>query len=296
MDAQMMERLSEEAKLQTRTEGGLKAELKSAVSLAVSQLREKEYFPVTLPALVLLIAVLVAALRKKKPILIPVFGFLAAEGVLWLALGFLGRLPERVAFSMHLVALLGLAAVAYRLFTEEQGGREAQKRTATKGTRLVLVLTALSLVWAGFQWNAARSSNEEKLSMDENYQLFKAACKDESDSLYFIETYMAEPVGGAAVTADGDFRLNRCLTLGDWYTTSPLDQERLEALGIGNVEETLLTNSNAYLVVRDTQDTGFLGTYFAYKYPGSSLICRDVKVIEERSYYLYQVELPEGEQ
>jgi hypothetical protein len=107
---------------------------------------------------------------------------------------------------------------------------------------------------------------------------------------------MAEPVGGAAVTADGDFRLNRCLTLGDWYTTSPLDQERLEALGIGNVEETLLTNSNAYLVVRDTQDTGFLGTYFAYKYPGSSLICRDVKVIEERSYYLYQVELPEGEQ
>ena len=101
---------------------------------------------------------------------------------------------------------------------------------------------------------------------------------------------MAEPVGGAAVTGRGDFRQNNCVTLGDWYSTSPLDEERFEALGIENAEETILTNPNAYLVVRDVEDTGFLGSYFAYKYPKLSLVLRDVKVIEDRYYYLYQVQ------
>ena len=100
---------------------------------------------------------------------------------------------------------------------------------------------------------------------------------------------MAEPVGGAVVTAKGDFRLNRCLTLGDWYTTSPLDTERFEALDIQSVEQTLLENPHAYLVVRDVADPGFLESYFTGKYPDRELILAEIRETGGRLYYLYQV-------
>ena len=56
------------------------------------------------------------------------------------------------------------------------------------------------------------------------------------------------------------------------------------------MEETILNNPNAYLVVREAEDPGFLGSYFAYKYPEYALVVRDVKVIEDRYYYLYQIQ------
>lgn len=102
----------------------------------------------------------------------------------------------------------------------------------------------------------------------QRFQTFKNACKEETEKLYFIETYMAEPVGGARVVTNGNFALNRCLTFGDWYTDSPLDQERFMALGVKSVEQTLFTDENAYLVARDVEDPGFLASWHCLEEAG----------------------------
>lgn len=296
MDAELMEALSRESIRQSFEAQGMKAKLKAGAFLALEQLTDSEYLTVSLPALLFLLGVLVLAFPYRKKRLLPLILFLGAEGVLWLGLGFLGRLPERVAFSMHLVLLMGLAGVCFRLWEvreenlEEAGRSLSAGHRRTLGNAVLLAGMAAFLVCAGLQWTASRKANEEKLSMDENYQLFKNACKDEADRLFFIETYAAEPVGGAKVTANGDFRLNRCLTLGDWYTTSPLDEERFQRLGIEKAETELLENLNAYLVVRDVEDPGFYKGYFEEKYPGCELVCREIKVIEDRTYYLYQIQ------
>ena len=221
--------------------------------------------------------------------MIPLTLFFCAQGLLWLALCIMGRLPERVAFSMHLTALLGTGAFFFRAWEEE----ERQERTAKLMRYLPAAAVVLFLGIAAVKWPAIKEANEAKLAMDENYQLFKAECREMPEKKYFIETYMAEPVGGAEVTASGDFGLSNCLTLGDWYTTSPLDRQRQEALGIRNIEETILTDPNAYLVIRDTEDTGFLGDYFEEKYPGCVLKPCGMKTIEGRNYYLYQPEMEE---
>ena len=101
---------------------------------------------------------------------------------------------------------------------------------------------------------------------------------------------MAEPVGGARVTVNGNFSLNRCLTLGDWYTDSPLDQERFAALGIDSVEQTLLTEQNAYLVVRDVEEPGFFASWLAWKRPEAELTEEESREIDGRMYYFYQVQ------
>jgi len=295
MDADMMKTLSLEAKRQNGLEAGLKAKIKNGIKLAFEQFVEEAYFSVSLPMLLFLIGTVVLAWIYQKQILLPLALFLAAEGLLWLFLGFQGRLPERVAFSMHLVMLLGIAAVFYWLCKQTETGNCAksffceQKKKLRKW--LIFAGLMISLVSSVLQWNMSVKANKEKLAMDRNYQLFKEACKEEEEKLFFIESYMAEPVGGAEVTANGNFGLNRCLTLGDWYSTSPLDEERFRMLEIENVEMTILNNPNAFLVVRDVQDPGFYAAYFENKYPGAELVCRDVKVIEGRNYYLYQVQM-----
>lgn len=287
MDAEMMEALSEESRRQTALGG--KEQLKAGMKLSLRELTSPAYFPVSLPALFFFMGILLYAfLNHKRGVLIPLLLFLGAEGMLWLLLGFAGRLPERVAFSQHLIMMLGLAAYFFRLWMADKERIESGKNRRQSVTALAVIV--LCLLGAALQLQRAVLQNREKRAADGSYQLFKEACKEEKEKLYFIETFMAEPVGGASVTTHGKPGISRCLTLGDWYTTSPLDEERMKALGIENVEKTVLENPNAFIVVRDVEDPGFLDTYFSYKYPGTKLVCQGVKCIGDRNYYLYRPE------
>lgn len=289
LDAEMMEALSEEAKRQAALEPGGWGKLKAGVRLSLKELLNPEYFPISLPALFFFTAIVILAFENKKRALLPLFLFLGSEGILWLILGYAGRLPERVAFSLHLVMMGGMAAYFFRLCCEREEQTDQINQKMWKQVAWLSVMF-LCLFGALLQLRRATLQNQEKLAIDNNYQQFKAACKEEPEKLYFIETYMAEPVGGALVTPHENFGINRCLTLGDWYTTSPLDRERMKALGIEHVEQAILENPNAYLVVRDVEEPGFIETYFTHKYPKMELVCKEVKNLGGRSYYLYQVE------
>ena len=39
------------------------------------------------------------------------------------------------------------------------------------------------------------------------------------------------------------------------------------------------------------EDPGFYASYFEQKYPGCELVCRDAEEIDNRMYYLYQIEM-----
>ena len=285
MDTEMMERISQEAWRQTFGGKGKKERIWDGICLAAREMTSPKYMPVSIPFLVFLLLALMLAFRRQKGLLLPLILFLGIEGVLWLYLGVRGRLPERVVSAMYLVMLLAVLGLVYRLCQAEE-----QKSGDSSGKqRRALLMGALAVCFAGavFQCRAAfRDSSKEP----SNYQLFKDGCKNDTDRIYFIESFIAEPLGGAVVTTQGDFRMNRCLTLGDWYSFSPIDRERFEVYGIEDVEEAVLNNPNVYLVLRDTEDTGFYGTYFAHKYPDVKLVRRDKRVIDGRDYYLYQAQ------
>ena len=283
MDAGLMESLSAEAQRQAGAEPGMMAKVKAAVKLAAEQFLSPEYFTASLSAVIFLALAALLLWKREKRLLLPVLLYLCAHGLLWLALGYVGRLPERVAFSLHLV-MLGACGGLFTCLCEKEEERCAWLRHAAGLLCLLFLGTVL------FQWQGAKAGNQEKVAMDGSFQTFKNACKEDTDHLYFIETYMAEPVGGARVTANGNFSLNRCLTLGDWYTDSPLDQERFAALGIDSVEQTLLTDQNAYLVVRDVEEPGFFASWLAWKRPEAELTETESREIDGRMYYFYQVQ------
>lgn len=287
MDAELMRSLAEEGKRQSGQQG-VKAKIRNGVLLAAEQAVNKEYFTVSIPFLIFLAAVLYLIFRYYRKAVWPLLLFLAAEGCLWLYLGIMGRLPERVAFSMHLVTLAGTAGAFLHLWGKWE--ESARKGDGHKRKHVfVTVLLVCSLAAAAWQWIVSSQANEEKLAMDDSYQQFKLSCKEHPENLYFIETFMAEPVGGARVSAQYSAQINNCLTLGDWYSTSPLDEQRLKKLGIQDVEDTILHNPNAYLVVRDVENPGFLKDYFEEKYPQYSLVMRTSETVEGRIYFLYQI-------
>ena len=285
MDAELMEKIDAESQRQSGRQAGLKTRIKNGILLAAEQASDSEYFTASIPMLVFLAGALFLSIRRQKKALLPLLLFLAEEGALWLYLGFGGRLPERVAFSMHLITLAGTAASFYRLWLQE----EKEKEPGTGRNAVVLALLVCFLAAAAFQWQSSAASNQEKLAADESYQLFKQKCRENPENLYFIETFTAEPVGGARVSTYSPPGINNCLTLGDWYSTSPLDEERFEALGIKNVEQTILENPNAYLVVKDAEDPGFLADYFETRYSGCTLVSAGVEAVGGRNYFLYQI-------
>lgn len=252
MDAQMMEKLSVEARRQTDGEPGTMAKIKAAVKLAGEQFFSPEYRNVSLSVAVFFLLAVILLWKREKRLYPLLLLYLCAHGLLWLALGYAGRLPERVAFSLHLVMLGGFGG----LFTSLCEKEEDQCQWLRPVAGILCILSVLTVL---LQWQSSTVSNREKLALDSSFQTFKNACKEETEKLYFIETYMAEPGGRRRVVTNGNFALNRCLTFGDWYTDSPLDQERFMALGVKSVEQTLFTDENAYLVARDVEDPGFLG-------------------------------------
>ncbi len=283
LNADKMEALSTEAKRQADVSQGTMEKLKAAVKLAAGQFFSGEYFSISLSAVIFLLLAIFLLWKREKRLFVPVFLFLCAHGLLWLALGYVGRLPERVAISLHLV-MLGAFGGLFTSLCEKEEKRCSWLRPVT------MLLCLLSVGTALFEWQKSDTGNREKLSADGSFQSFKEACKEDEEHLYFIETYMAEPVGGALVSTDGNFALNRCLTLGDWYTSSPLDKERLEALGITSVEETLCEDARALYVVRDVEEPGFLASWLAAKRPEAELLETKSREMEGRMYYIYQIQ------
>ena len=283
MDAQMMESLSAEARRQAGGDLGTMAKMKAAVKLAAKQFFSPEYLTVSLPAAVFFLLAVILLWKREKRLYLPILLYLCVHGLLWLILGYAGRLPERVALSLHLVMLGGFGGL-FTVLCEKEEERCPWLRPVAGMLCLLSVVTVL------LQWQSSTVGNQEKLAMDGSFQTFKNACKEETEKLYFIETYAAEPVGGARVVTNGNFALNRCLTFGDWYSDSPLDQERFAALGVESVEQTLFTDANAYLVARDVEDPGFLASWLAWKKPGAKLTLAENREIDGRMYYLYQIQ------
>lgn len=290
MDTEMMQLLSWEREIEKRGSKSSQERLWDGICFSAREIVKPGFFRISIPVLLLLGGTILLALVYKKGLLVPLFLFLGIEGALWFMLGIRGRLPDRVSYSLYFVILMGVAAFFYQLIlmAEKQIGEEKrrEKQILITGTLGICLCAAVI---------RGRIDYRDCFKEPASYPVFKDACKDDTDRIYFIETMLADAFGGAMVTTHGDFRLNRCLTLGDWYSFSPIDKERFEVYGIENVEEAVLTDPRVYLVVPEVVNPGFYGTYFPHKYPDAEVIYRECKVVNGKNYHLYQVRRQENQ-
>ena len=284
LDTEMMQLLSWEREIEKRGSESPKERLWAGISLSAREIVNPAFFWISIPLLLLLCGTVFLAFVYKKELLFPLFLFLIMEGALWFMLGIRGRLPERVSYSLYFVSFMGVVAILYQLiFTvEKKIGMEKRRERRILLTGILGICLCTAVIRGKIDYR-------DRCAERTGYQYFKDACKDDTDRIYFIENILADAVGGDMVTTHGDFRLNRCLTLGDWYSFSPIDKERFAVYGIENVEEAVLTDPRVYLVVPVVETPGFYGSYFTHKYPDAKVLLKECKVVNGRNYYLYQV-------
>ncbi len=214
-----------------------------------------------------------SAVKKDRRTFFTVFALAAAEAVLWVALGTGGRLPKRVAESLHLCGLLSVTGVylqsglsaAGQFGVRRQSDGAARWNGIPRGGKnkmlfcLTAVPAALSLLVSAYKWIG--HTVRPALAAAENYQIMLDYCNRHPDQFFLADVYTIVGYTDVFTLCDETEELNY-LPLGDWLAFSPMYEKKLAAEGIENLSEDILTKGNIRILCRDYYDMNYLLEYY----------------------------------
>lgn len=229
--------------------------------------------------------------RDKRKGLLFWLGAVLLQGALWLALGYGGRLPERVGYCLHLcsfVSALMLCRMAWDSQKEEHmPQREAGRRRMWD--QILFFGAAALLSWGSFVRTAESAENgQDARRMAE---LIEEYCLDHPDNFYFADVYSL-----SAHTGQVHFTNTRpvgqdvnYMRMGDWMAFSPLSEEKLNRHGISSVTESLATDESVFLLTRDDNPMEYLKRICADRFGPSAWHVEDVLNCGEFHIYVYRI-------
>ena len=255
--------------------------------------------------------------RKRWLGLLFWLGAVCLQAALWLALGYGGRLPERVGYCLHLcsfVTALMLCKMAWDERKEENNLLKSCPGTAgtlfetdsvwgewkqREGRRLhvwdlaLFFSLAALLSWGSF----ARTAEAAKNGQDARRMadLIEAYCLDHPDNFYFADVYSL-----SAHTGQVHFTNSRpagrdvnYMRMGDWMAFSPLSEEKLDRHGIASVTESLATDEGVFLLTRDDNPMEYLKRICAGRFGPAAWHVEDVLNCGEFHMYVYRIGMQE---
>lgn len=223
--------------------------------------RNENYAPVHLLSFVLALLALAGSWRKDKKqffLSVLICGILT---LLWLYLGFKGRIVERVGYSMYLVTCMSLLAVGFRvLFLGEKPVNS--KVLLTAGTIIsCTILAVLSCQkWEEVEQTGGWRSNYNQRFLDVND--YMAA---RPDNVYFMTTFSIETYTDN-FTPKRDFSFSNLLSVGGWHTFSPLENEKNKKLGITDPKRDIVEKENVYVISLENVNLRYMDRYYESLY------------------------------
>lgn len=221
--------------------------------------------------------------RKKRAGLLFWLGAVCLQGALWLALGYGGRLPERVGYCLHLCSF-----VTAFLLCKMAWGRNWE-RYGYLWDRVLFFGIAALLSWSSFDRAAAEAKGGQDAR--DMADLIEAYCLDHPDNFYFADVYSL-----SAHTGQVHFTNRRpvgrdvnYMRMGDWMAFSPLSEEKLARHGIDSVTESLATDDHVFLLTRDDNPMEYLKRICADRFGAAAWHVEDVLNRGEFHIYVYRI-------
>lgn len=181
-------------------------------------------------------------------------GFIGLQIILWLYLGFRGRIMTRVSRSMmFLFSIMALLCVYY--FWQEKKN-EIKWNAIPKAVIIgcCAILAGTSCISFAKQRNINVDSYERTAYYD-----IETYCNSNSENFYFVDLYsISDYEGGYHYQFFNDNTYVNFAMLGDWMGYSPLFWEKLQDKGITNVQDAIFENDHVYVIASMDKDISFI--------------------------------------
>lgn len=191
----------------------------------------------------LLYGLLAARHMKKKEWLCcwQTIGVAGIQILLWLYLLYVGRIPERVIYSMNLM----FVGAALFLWLEILRNVRIPEKIYRAGAGAVLLILA---ILACLQLREIRQENLEMSRRNEDIESLKEYCAEHPENFYFNDvTSLAFTTWNVRLWKKEPCRMNY-MSLGDWMSYSPIWREKLNQKGITGVKDALYGKNQVYLI------------------------------------------------
>lgn len=190
-------------------------------------------------------------------------GFLGiVRSAIWLWLIMRERVPVRISHSMYLMELSILFAM---LLLHVKVLRENEEKSPV---RIALVPGIIYAFWGvmfiGHSVALTDTDAEAKAQNNARYNKLYAYLEQEENAgnFYFIDVY-SSVLYSEKMFKEVDNTINNYDIMGGWACKSPLYRKKLDAFGIGTMEEALISMDNVYYVQEAGADTLWLTEYYA---------------------------------
>lgn len=263
IDADMLEQLTAHAKgIDTRT---FESILKNAVRQYVERFFKWGYrevtnasdyryrnaaetdYPWNLLVLILYVMVFAAAFYNRR------FRYLwelcllgAVRTCLWLYILYNGRMPLRITYPLYLMEFIILAA----LLLDECKSEKHLFRFFKPFCCFVLALFALLNLNKSI--TAVQKEYTRRETVNKELQALQAYTREHPDKFYFVDVYSTVAYS-EKMFALVDNSLSNYDIMGGWASKSPLMYKKYAQFDIEIMEEALLTDENAYVIVHTPQ-------------------------------------------
>lgn len=170
-----------------------------------------------------------------------VFCTIGVQMLLWFYLLYEGRLPERVVYSMNLMAAVTVLLLWREAVRQIQMPQRVQRAGAAAAVLLLLPVLAGRTIML-------RSANQEMYERNQDIEGLKAYCMAHPEYFYFNDvTSFAFTTWNVHLWQPVPYEMNY-MSLGDWISFSPVWQQKLEQKGIRSVREALYGDPQVYLI------------------------------------------------
>ena len=182
-------------------------------------------------------------------------GFIGLQVVLWLYLGFRGRVMTRVSRSMmFMFSVMALLCIYY--FWQDKK-EEIQWNRIPKYVYVVcgIILIGTSSV----SYVKQRNINIASYSRT-NYYDVESYCNAHSDNFYFVDLYsISDYEGGYHYNFFNKNEYVNFAMLGDWMGYSPVFWQKLNDKGITNIQDSIFKkDGNVYVIASTDKDMSFI--------------------------------------
>lgn len=229
----------------------IKMRLKSAVGKILKNGFLENKTMTLISGIMWMIAIGLSLVYKDKRIFVLEIVFLAMHVILWLYLGYMGRILTRVAHSMLLLQMATAVICQYEAMAKIE--KMKYLKVIYAGEILVSIMLAVVAYQSASKIN---HMNQAKIS-SQAYNQVEQYCSEHSENFYFADV---ASLAGCSYQYQF-FNKNEYanfLFLGDWFANSPLYTEKLRNESISSVRDAILNNENVYVIAKETENLEYM--------------------------------------